>query len=77
MIFAVFLIVLGVVLALHHGYKHFCEDPTKSNAQKESCIGACYLQPKDISNHETWILICFTNAFSIGYLGPAMLGCAR
>ena len=48
-------LIMGVVLLLHHGWKHALE-PEPSNARHESCGPACYFQLKDISNHETWIL---------------------
>ena len=64
-------LMLGVVLLLHHGWKHALE-PEPSNARRESCAPACYFQLHDISNHETWILICFTNAISLGIIAPRL-----
>jgi hypothetical protein len=58
------LIFIGFILLIHHGYKHSLEGPD-SLAKKESCPEACYFQRSDISNHETWILLCFTNAITI------------
>jgi hypothetical protein len=63
-ILSVVLLALGVLLLLHHGWKHAQEGP-ESLAQRESCIACCFFQPSDISNHETWILLCFTNALTI------------
>jgi len=61
---AILLFVAGALLLLHHAYKHAGDDP-ESLAHRESCIECCYFQPSDISNHETWILICLTNAMTI------------
>ncbi len=51
----------SALLALHHGWTHWHEDPATSAAQRESCLAVCYLQPSDVGNcrtcnHETWIL---------------------
>lgn len=59
--FAAFLVALGLCLLLHHGYKHGRESGD-TLAKRESCWECCYFQLSDISNHETWILVCFTNA---------------
>ena len=56
-IVALCFILAAMVLLLHHGYKHSQEDPSTSHAQRESCGAVCYFQLKDISNHETWILV--------------------
>ena len=61
---AVLLVVTGTLLLLHHGYKH-AKDGQDTLAQRESCLACCFFQLSDISNHETWILICFTNAATI------------
>jgi ribulose bisphosphate carboxylase small subunit len=62
--FAVCLIIVGVALLLHHGYKHGNE-VGDTLAKRESCWECCYFQLSDISNHETWILVCFTNAATV------------
>jgi hypothetical protein len=62
-------IFVGVILLLHHGYHHSFDHPN-SKAKEESCAEACYFQIPDIANHETWIIVCFTNAFSLWVLGP-------
>ena len=67
--FSIILVVLGVLLLLHHGYHHSF-DRADSRAKEESCVEVCYFQVPDIANHETWVLICFTNAFSLLVLGP-------
>lgn len=61
---AAFFMCVGVLLLLHHGYKHSLEDPATSLAQRESCPEVCYFQPSDVGNfktcnHEMWILLCF------------------
>lgn len=58
---------VGVLLLLHHGYKHHFEDPATSLAQRESCPEVCYFQLSDVGNfstcnHEMWILLCFALA---------------
>jgi hypothetical protein len=63
---AVFFFV-GVLLLLHHGWKHAREDPSTSVAQRESCPEVCYFQPSDVGNfrtcnHEMWILLFFALA---------------
>ncbi len=63
---AIALACAGVALLLHHGWKHSREDPRTSHAQAESCACVCYFQPKDVSHFETWILVCLTNALSVG-----------
>ncbi len=62
---AALLFAASVVLLLHHGYKHAADTPENRLAHSESCIECCFFQPSDISNHETWILLCFTNALTI------------
>ena len=71
-IFAGILLFIAVVLLVHHGYHHNF-DPETSAAQKESCPQVCYFQIKDVSNHETWILVCVTNALSIAVLSPMLM----
>jgi hypothetical protein len=58
-------VFIGLVLLLHHGWKHFYEDEP-SNARKESCVCVCYFQPKDVSHFETWSMISLTNSFWLG-----------
>ena len=58
---------LGVLLLLHHGWKHSREDPATSLAQRESCLAVCYFQPSDVGNfrtcnHEMWIILLFSLA---------------
>ena len=60
----VILICLGFTLLFHHGYKHM-DDPPDALVQKESCPCVCFFQLSDISNHETWILLCWSNALTI------------
>jgi len=72
-IMAFILLGIALVLLLHHGYKHSQEDPKESDAKKESCGIVCFFQPKDITNHETWILVCLTNALSLGVIGPLVV----
>lgn len=64
LIFAILLFIISILLLLHHAYKHSSDAPD-SLPHMESCIECCYFQPSDISNHETWILICITNAITI------------
>ena len=70
---ALMLAGLGVGLLLHHGYSHSF-DPPDSNARREGYAVLCYFQVPDISNHETWIIVCLTNALSLGVLGPLING---
>jgi hypothetical protein len=67
---AAVLTVLGLLLLLHHGYKH-ARDVPNSLAHEESCAVCCYFQKSDVANHETWILVCFTNAITILILSNA------
>ena len=58
---------LGVLVLLHHGWKHAREDPATSLAQRESCWQVCYFQLSDIGNfgsynHEMCILLFFALA---------------
>ena len=68
---AILLAVLGVGLLLHHGWHHSF-DPENSAARLESCPAVCFFQIPDIANHETWIVVCFTNALSLGVLAPLL-----
>ena len=72
---ALLLVGLGVGLLLHHGYSHSF-DPPDSNARREGYAVFCFFQIPDICNHETWILICLTNALSLGVIGPLVNGLA-
>ncbi len=72
-VLAVVLLVVALVLLLHHGYHHYSFDAQDSAAKTESCPQACYFQVKDISNHETWIMVCVTNALSLGVVAPLFL----
>ena len=54
---------LGLLLLLHHGWKHAHDDPATSHALRDSCWQVCYFQPSDVGNfetcnHEMWILLC-------------------
>ena len=62
LLLVVVLLILGVGLLLHHGWKHHWEEEP-STARKESCVWVCYFQLKDIAHYESWSLICLTNAF--------------
>jgi hypothetical protein len=58
---------LGLLLLLHHGWKHAHDDPATSHAQRDSCPEVCYFQVSDVGNfrtcnHEMWILFFFTLA---------------
>lgn len=61
---ALVLFAIGFGLLLHHGYKHMADAPD-SKAKREGLPWLCFFQPQDISNHETWILVCWTNAITI------------
>ena len=61
--------LVGVLLMLHHCWKHAQEDPETSHAQQESCPEVCYFQPSDVMNfrtcnHEMWIILCFAVSWS-------------
>ena len=54
----------GVLLLLHHGWKHAYEDSVTSLTQQESCPEVCYFQLSDVGNfrtfnHEMWIILFF------------------
>ncbi len=61
-------VVIGVVLLLDHYRTH--RDDVNGKAQQESFACVCYFQLSDIRNHETWIVVCFTNAFSLLVIAP-------
>ena len=67
------IILLGAALILlfHHGWAH-SYDPPNSHARTESCVPVCYFQLSDIANHETWIMVCLTNALTFAVLAPAV-----
>ena len=67
-ILAIALAVGGVILLIHHGIVHYLEGPDCS-AQKESVIWVGYFQIKDVAHYETWLVVCWTNAVSLGLLG--------
>jgi len=48
---------IAIALAIHHGVKHAPKTPENEHAHEESCEIVCYLQPSDVSNHETWIIM--------------------
>ena len=70
---AILLLLVGFVLLIHHGYHHM-NDPPDSKARVESSPGVCYFQLSDISNHETWILVCWSNALTIVLLVLSLRG---
>jgi hypothetical protein len=60
----VLLFAAGVLLLLHHCWKHARENPETSHAQQESCPLVCYFQLSDVGNfrtcnHEMWVLAFF------------------
>jgi hypothetical protein len=57
----------GVLLLLHHGWKHYYE-ASPSHAREESCVWVCYFQPKDILHFESASMVCLTCAFSVGLI---------
>ena len=70
-VLGIVLVVVGLGLLLHHGWHHSF-DEVDSPARLESCQAACFFQIPDITNHETWIVVCFTNALSIAVIGPLL-----
>ena len=64
LLLSILLVFLGLALLIHHGAKHSL-DPLTSLAQTEGIHECCFFQIKDISNHETWIIVCWTNALTI------------
>jgi len=69
LVLAIILFLVGLGLLLHHGFVH-SYDLADSLTHRESCEAVCFFQLSDIRNHETWIVVCFTNAFSLGVLLP-------
>lgn len=61
------LLLLGLGLLLHHGLAHMDDDEATSLAKREG-LGpwCCYFQPRDVQNHETWIVVCWSNALTLG-----------
>ena len=47
----------AIALAIHHGVKHTPITEENKHAHEESCEIVCYLQPSDVSNHETWVVM--------------------
>ena len=66
----VLLVFLGFALLVHHGAKHML-DPPSSLAQTEGIRECCFFQMRDISNHETWVVVCWTNALTILLISAA------
>ena len=64
LVFAVLFACVGLALLLHHGAKHMY-DSADSLAQVEGLHACCFFQPHDVANHETWILVCWTNAVTL------------
>ena len=62
----VVLLLGGAALLLHHGYAHMDDDEATSLAKREG-LGpwCCFFQPRDVQNHETWIVVCWTNALTL------------
>ena len=68
------LALLGAVLLLHHGYAHMNDDPYTSLAKLEGAPAACcFFQLRDVSNHETWIIVAWTNAITLSVVGVCSL----
>ena len=61
------LVCVAVILLLHHGWVHHFED-APSHAREESCLWACYFQPKDILHYESWSMVCLLCSFSVGLI---------
>jgi hypothetical protein len=59
------LLLLGLGLLLHHGYAHMDDDEATSLAKREGLRTCCFFQPRDVQNHETWIVVCWTNALTL------------
>ncbi len=64
LIAALALMALGLGLLIHHGLKHLGE-PDDAPAKREGRPECCFFQLHDIANHETWILVCWTNALTL------------
>ena len=60
------LVGAGLALLLEHGCRHADpHDPANRMAHEESCAAACYFQPSDVRNHETWVLVLVTNGVTL------------
>ena len=66
--YAVVLVCLGMFLLVHHGFHHM-NDREDSLAKMEGIHKCCFFQIRDVSNHETWIIVCWTNALSVLLVG--------
>ncbi len=57
--------IMAIALAVHHYFIHRDpKNPKNFHAQSESCSYICFLQPSDVSNHETWIVASLTAALT-------------
>jgi hypothetical protein len=70
-VLAIVLLCVGLALLLHHYWTHK-DEPPLSPAKRDGIACLCYFQISDVSNHETWIVACFTNALSLGILAPLL-----
>ena len=70
-ILGLLLFIGAFLLLVHHGWWHYHE-PDGSPAKQESFLLVGYFQPSDVANHETWIVVCLTNALSLAILAPLM-----
>jgi len=61
---AIVLYFLAVCLLAHLGFRHM-NDPPDSPAKDDGVPWLCYFQLKAASSHETWILVCLTNAATL------------
>ena len=63
-------LIIAIVLLLHHLYKHWDgNEPENVLAHRESCCGVCFFQLSDVSNHETWVIMCLSQAVTCLVLG--------
>ena len=74
LLLAVGLLLLALGLLLHHLWIH-SQDNEQSAAKRESVAALCYFQLHDISNHETWVAVCLTNAITLWFLVPVLCDC--
>ena len=68
---AIALVFAGLILLLHHEEKHK-DDDEESLAKREGVRACCYFQPRDVANHETWVVVCWTNALSVWVMGQLL-----
>jgi hypothetical protein len=61
---AIALYFLAVCLLVHYGFTHR-QDPPDSPAKDDGLPWLCLFQPKDVTNHATWVLVCLTNAVTL------------